>query len=226
MKLYIEVDREEDGRWIAEVTELPGCMAYGGSRDQAEARAQAIAFRTIALKLESGELDDASVEWISNGPCDVEALEPELHAELEKRMEEVHAEGYAGTLVDPSFLSPKQMTFWVSRLHAGEEYEARCDELPGIKHHHPDEYNALADILESVAKKLKDGLEAHTGDDGREWTWFGAGYCGRCEERGDKQPSESSLAALKEREAEDPERFTTVEELMAALHVDDEEGTR
>ena len=53
--LTIELEREDDGRWIAEVTELPGAIAYGSSRDEAIARAEALAFRVLAERLENGE---------------------------------------------------------------------------------------------------------------------------------------------------------------------------
>ena len=52
MQLTIEFDREEDGRWIAEVMEFPGALAYGATRDEAAANAQAIALRAIADRLE------------------------------------------------------------------------------------------------------------------------------------------------------------------------------
>jgi len=55
MKLTIEIEQEADGRWIAEVPELPGVMAYGTSRDQAIANAEALAFRVLAERLENGE---------------------------------------------------------------------------------------------------------------------------------------------------------------------------
>ena len=55
MILRIEVDQEEDGRWIAEVLELPGALAYGPSRDDAIARAKALALRALAERLEHGE---------------------------------------------------------------------------------------------------------------------------------------------------------------------------
>ena len=48
-------EQEEDGRWIAEVTALPGVLAYGGSKAEANARAQALALRVIADRLENGE---------------------------------------------------------------------------------------------------------------------------------------------------------------------------
>jgi predicted RNase H-like HicB family nuclease len=53
--MTIEVELEEDGRWVAEVLELAGVMAYGASRDQAIAHAQALALRVIAERLEHGE---------------------------------------------------------------------------------------------------------------------------------------------------------------------------
>jgi predicted RNase H-like HicB family nuclease len=53
--MTIEVEREDDGRWLAEVMELPGAMAYGGSREEAVAHAKALALRVIADRLEHGE---------------------------------------------------------------------------------------------------------------------------------------------------------------------------
>lgn len=47
-------DREEDGRWIAEIPELPGVMAYGQMRNEAKRRAESIALRTLADRIESG----------------------------------------------------------------------------------------------------------------------------------------------------------------------------
>jgi predicted RNase H-like HicB family nuclease len=51
----VEVDREDDGRWIAEVVELPGVLAYGQSRDEAIERAKALSLRVLADRLEQGE---------------------------------------------------------------------------------------------------------------------------------------------------------------------------
>ena len=53
--MTIEIDREDDGRWLAEVMELPGAMAYGDSREEAAARAKALALRAIADRLDHGE---------------------------------------------------------------------------------------------------------------------------------------------------------------------------
>ena len=51
----LECEREADGRWLAEVLELPGVMAYGASQEQAMARAEALALRVLAEQLEQGE---------------------------------------------------------------------------------------------------------------------------------------------------------------------------
>ncbi len=53
--LRVELDREEDGRWLAEVVGLPGVLAYGASREDALAKVQALALRVIADRLEHGE---------------------------------------------------------------------------------------------------------------------------------------------------------------------------
>lgn len=55
MKLTIELEREDDGRWIAEVSDLPGVLAYGQSREEATAHVQALALRVLADRLEHGE---------------------------------------------------------------------------------------------------------------------------------------------------------------------------
>ena len=57
MTLTVEFDREADGRWIAEVTELSGVMVYGTSREEALARVQALALHTLAERIEHGEAD-------------------------------------------------------------------------------------------------------------------------------------------------------------------------
>lgn len=53
--LRIEIEREEDGRWIAEVPALPGVLAYGITVDEARTRVTALALRVIADRLEHGE---------------------------------------------------------------------------------------------------------------------------------------------------------------------------
>ena len=60
--LTIEIEQEEDGRWIAEVSEIPGAIVYGFTTEEAIAKVQALALRVLAERLEHGE---ASPELLS-----------------------------------------------------------------------------------------------------------------------------------------------------------------
>ena len=62
LKLSVDIEREADGRWIADVVELPGVMAYGATADEARAKAQSLALRVVADRLDHGE---ASKERVS-----------------------------------------------------------------------------------------------------------------------------------------------------------------
>jgi predicted RNase H-like HicB family nuclease len=55
MNFRIEIERETDGRWMAEIPDLSGVMTYGRSRDEAIAHVQALALRVLAERLEHGE---------------------------------------------------------------------------------------------------------------------------------------------------------------------------
>lgn len=55
MKLSIETEQEDNGRWIAEIKEIPGALAYGNDCSEAIARVKALALRTLADRLEHGE---------------------------------------------------------------------------------------------------------------------------------------------------------------------------
>ena len=55
MPFTIEVEKEEDGRWLSEIPELPGVLAYGRTREEAIARAQVLALRVLADRLEHEE---------------------------------------------------------------------------------------------------------------------------------------------------------------------------
>lgn len=55
MTLGIELEQEEDGRWLAEVPSLPGVLTYGHTKTDAVARVQALALRALAERLEHGE---------------------------------------------------------------------------------------------------------------------------------------------------------------------------
>lgn len=62
MRLELEVDREVDGQWIAEVEALPGVLAYGATRQEAVNAAVMLALRVLAEKLEHGELQASGAE--------------------------------------------------------------------------------------------------------------------------------------------------------------------
>jgi predicted RNase H-like HicB family nuclease len=66
MQFTLEVEREDDGRWLAEVVQLPGALAYGASADEAMAKAEALALRALAEQLEHGEA----------GPVDISIVVP------------------------------------------------------------------------------------------------------------------------------------------------------
>jgi predicted RNase H-like HicB family nuclease len=53
--MKLECERDMDGRWIAEIVQLPGAMAYGATRDEAKAKAEVVALRAIADRIEHGE---------------------------------------------------------------------------------------------------------------------------------------------------------------------------
>lgn len=61
MKLTIELEREDDGRWLAEALELPGVMAYGQSRDEAISNTERMAIDVIADRVAHGELPSSAL---------------------------------------------------------------------------------------------------------------------------------------------------------------------
>ena len=63
MTFTVEYEREDDGRWLVEVVELPGVLAYGKDSDEAIAKAQALALRVLADRLEHG--DEGKPEFVS-----------------------------------------------------------------------------------------------------------------------------------------------------------------
>lgn len=56
MKLQIEFEQETDGRWIAEIVDMPGVLAYGSTRNEAEACVVSLALRVLAERLERNEI--------------------------------------------------------------------------------------------------------------------------------------------------------------------------
>ena len=67
--MVVEIDRETDGRWIAEIPDLPGVIVYGQSRDEAIARAEALALRVMADRLDHGESIPELKEVFAKGGC-------------------------------------------------------------------------------------------------------------------------------------------------------------
>lgn len=65
MNFKIEFEREDDGRWIAEIAELPGVMAYGASKEEAEAAVEALALRVVADQIESEKVGQKSISFAS-----------------------------------------------------------------------------------------------------------------------------------------------------------------
>ena len=61
VKLTIELDREEDGRWIAEAVELPGVMCYGTTRDEAISNTERLAIEVIADRIAHQELPSSAL---------------------------------------------------------------------------------------------------------------------------------------------------------------------
>ena len=61
MNFSLQFEQEEDGRWIAEVVEIPGALAYGQTRDEAVAKVEGLALRVVADLLEQGEIGPHSV---------------------------------------------------------------------------------------------------------------------------------------------------------------------
>jgi predicted RNase H-like HicB family nuclease len=61
MKFTLECEREDDGRWLAEVSQLPGVLAYGSSANEAMAKAEVLALRVLAERLEHGESDPVDI---------------------------------------------------------------------------------------------------------------------------------------------------------------------
>ena len=68
MNFTIEIEQEEDGRWLSEVLELPGSLVYGQTREEAIAHVQALALRVVADRLEHGEAVPQIVTIFSMAP--------------------------------------------------------------------------------------------------------------------------------------------------------------
>ena len=68
VNLRIETEQEDDGRWIAEIPDLPGVMVYGTSHDEAVSRVKALALRALADRVENGEAIPQAADLFSVVP--------------------------------------------------------------------------------------------------------------------------------------------------------------
>jgi predicted RNase H-like HicB family nuclease len=64
MQLTLEVEREEDGRWLAEVPQLSGVLAYGASQAEAMSKAEVLALRVLAERIEHGEAKPVAINFV------------------------------------------------------------------------------------------------------------------------------------------------------------------
>jgi predicted RNase H-like HicB family nuclease len=65
MDFHVELEQEDDGRWIAEIPELPGVLVYGDTRDQATQKVQVLALRVLADGLEQGKITASTFSFAS-----------------------------------------------------------------------------------------------------------------------------------------------------------------
>ena len=61
MQFHLECEREDDGRWLAEIAAIPGVLAYGASANEAMSKAEVLALRVLAEQLEQGEAKPSSI---------------------------------------------------------------------------------------------------------------------------------------------------------------------
>ena len=66
MHFNVEFDREDDGRWIAEITDLPGVMAYGSTQEEAFAAVEALALRVLADQIEEAKAAQPSISFAAS----------------------------------------------------------------------------------------------------------------------------------------------------------------
>ena len=64
MNFHIEHEQEADGRWLAEVPEIPGVLAYGATEQEAIGKAQALALRALAERIENGDNQPIGINFI------------------------------------------------------------------------------------------------------------------------------------------------------------------
>ncbi len=138
MNFTIEHEREEDGRWLAQVPELPGVLAYGATAAEAMAKAEVLALRVLAERLENSE----------SGPQSISIAVPAAWAHGLRRRPVVfspHSSGLAGRLsVSPVPIRrspvPARLRFRLSRWRG----DRPSDALPGREAHRPEARGSMA----------------------------------------------------------------------------------
>jgi predicted RNase H-like HicB family nuclease len=65
MTLTIELEQETDGRWMAEIPQLPGVLVYGDTEERTAQLARALAFRVLADRIEAGEVEASAITSVS-----------------------------------------------------------------------------------------------------------------------------------------------------------------
>jgi len=69
MNLAVETEQETDGRWIAEIAQIPGVLAYGASREEAISKVEALALQVLADRLEAIEKPKSFWQLLSEMPA-------------------------------------------------------------------------------------------------------------------------------------------------------------
>jgi len=69
MTFTIDVEQENDGRWIAEIPQIPGAMVYGQNREEAVSRVEALALRVLAERIEDGEMSPVIEKRLFSCSC-------------------------------------------------------------------------------------------------------------------------------------------------------------
>ena len=96
MLLNVEVGREADGRWLAEVPELPGVTAYGGSREEAVSQVQALALKVLADETSGVQFSPSEMLPLDPYASEVEPVSDWQKAELDRRKENLRQNPASG----------------------------------------------------------------------------------------------------------------------------------
>jgi len=118
-----ECEQEIDGRWIAEVPQLPGVLAYGSSSADAMTKAEVLALRVIADRLENGESEPVSIRFSLSLPASVIGRQPKP----KKFLSALHSIGWRVKQQSGSHKTLEHADYpdYIFAFHAGEEIGSR-----------------------------------------------------------------------------------------------------